>query len=83
MKGCPRCKQACTNQKTGIVDREPAKTLKTYRRMSKRNPEDFFFGQNVATTTSTGTIHVGDEVEILKADLGGEGIWDKDTIRAE
>ena len=33
VKACPRCKQACTDQHTGVVDRqyEPVRTLKSIR----------------------------------------------------
>jgi len=49
--------------------------------MSKRNPEDFYFGQNVSTTCTNGTINVGDKIEVLK--VGDGGVWDKDTVQAE
>ena len=81
LKGCPRCKQACTDQDTGSVTEEPGFTLASFRKMSKRNPQDFYFGQNVATTNTEGKVEVGDVVEVIK--IGRGGVWDKDTVKAE
>ncbi|GMH94624.1 hypothetical protein TrST_g5776 [Triparma strigata] len=81
VKGCPRCKQSCTDQKTGEVTEEPVETLKTFRCMSALHPDDVYFGQNVSTT-GMGVVSVGDIVEVLVRDEQGEGVWDKGTIDA-
>ncbi|GMH74341.1 hypothetical protein TL16_g06437 [Triparma laevis f. inornata] len=81
VKGCPRCKQSCTDQKTGEVTAEPVETLKTFRCMSDLHPDDVYFGQNVSTT-GAGIVSVGDVVEVLVRDERGEGVWDKGTIDA-
>ncbi|GMI27026.1 hypothetical protein TeGR_g12336 [Tetraparma gracilis] len=78
LKGCPRCKQSCTDQETGRVGKEPMETLRTFRAMSKRHPEDVFFGQNVAATRGSGVLRVGDVVEVLKREDGF--IADKGSI---
>ena len=82
VKGCPRCKQSCTDQKTGEVTEEPVETLKTFRCMSTLHPDDVYFGQNVSTN-SVGPVSVGDEVEVLVSDPKGRGVWDKGPVSAE
>ena len=80
LKGCPRCKQSCTDQESGVLDVEPERTLKTYRCMSKKNPTDVFFGQNV-TCMGNGEIKDGDEVRVLEVEQ--RFIADKGSVRAE
>ena len=80
LKGCPRCKQSCTDQLTGKLHEEPEATLQSYRRMSTRHPEDVFFGQNVATKGEGGTVSVGDEVRVLRWEEGF--VADKGDIQA-
>jgi len=86
VKGCPRCKQSCTDQVTGELDVEPLETLKEFRALGK-NVEDVYFGQNVVLqptitglSSSSTSIYVGDQVKILTR---GDPIWDMDTVQAE
>jgi uncharacterized protein YcbX len=94
VKGCPRCKQSCTDQMTGErdIDSEPLKTLKDFRALGQ-NDDDVYFGQNVVlqpimsrsgllktTCSSLPSICVGDEVRILTR---GDPVWDIDTVEAE
>lgn len=74
VKGCPRCKESCTNQTNGEVRDEPLKVMSEFRAFS-RNPEDIFFAQNmVVSPMSVGeTISVGDKLEILE---WGEPVWE-------
>ncbi len=58
-KPCSRCSIVMTNQEIGGRDREVLATLATYRRSGKK----IFFGQNLAHD-STGTVRVGDAVEL-------------------
>ena len=73
-KGCPRCKQACTDQTTGEVDEEPLATLSEFRVMTG-NQENIYFAQNVLPSPSAvgATISVGDTVEVLQQ---GDPVWD-------
>mmetsp|Transcript_6073 Transcript_6073/g.7716 ORF Transcript_6073/g.7716 Transcript_6073/m.7716 type:complete len:405 (+) Transcript_6073:183-1397(+) len=85
VKGCPRCKQSCTDQLTGERDVEPLETLKEFRALGK-NEEDVYFAQNVVLQPSAGfnrgdmSVYVGDEVRVLTR---GTPIWDEDTVQAE
>eukprot|EP00957_Ditylum_brightwellii_P118666 9051586-Ditylum_brightwellii.AAC.1 len=72
VKGCPRCKQSCTNQETGERYEEPLEILSTFRRMNKNGGDDVYFGQNVVfiglvdgNQKGGNLIRVGDEVEVL------------------
>lgn len=60
---CSRCILTTVDPLTGTKsdDMEPVKTLKTFRRAADTS---FYFGQNIIPQTQ-GTIHVGDEVEII------------------
>ncbi len=58
-KPCSRCSIVMTEQETGGRDREVLATLAKYRRTGNK----IFFGQNLAHD-STGTLHVGDAVEL-------------------
>mmetsp|Transcript_47575 Transcript_47575/g.115903 ORF Transcript_47575/g.115903 Transcript_47575/m.115903 type:complete len:429 (+) Transcript_47575:174-1460(+) len=66
VKGCPRCKQSCTDQQTGTVYTEPVDTMKSFRRLGVSDggtsSDDVFFAQNAVpifrlgqrpTTTTT------------------------------
>lgn len=85
VKGCPRCKQSCTDQVTGERDLEPLETLKDFRALGK-NDEDVYFGQNVLLQPISGlkrlssSVYVGDEVRILTR---GDPVWDIDQVEAE
>jgi hypothetical protein len=61
---CSRCVITCTDQLSASVGKEPLRTLASYR----RDPTDssrVHFAQNVIHETKSGTLTVGDEVEIL------------------
>ena len=81
VKGCPRCKQSCTDQMTGERFEEPLETLKEFRALGK-NAEDVYFAQNVVLQPGMNgkEICVGDEVHVLTR---GEPVWDKDSVQAE
>jgi hypothetical protein len=70
VKACPRCKQSCTDQTTGIVSDEPLATMKKFRRSSGDSPPggDVFFAQNAIPIgrLKGKTIRVGDPVRILE-----------------
>ena len=72
VKACPRCKQSCTDQTTGIVspEMEPMKTMKSFRRSHGNQPSngDVFFAQNAIPIgrLEGKTIRVGDPVRILE-----------------
>lgn len=72
VKGCPRCKQSCTNQDTGEVSDEPVATLGDFRSFdTSKHPEDAYFAQNaVAFGTS---VSVGEAVKIIQR---GEPVWE-------
>lgn len=81
VKGCPRCKQSCTDQMTGERFEEPLETLKEFRALGK-NAEDVYFAQNVVLQPGMGgkEICVGDQVRILTR---GAPVWDMDSVQAE
>jgi uncharacterized protein YcbX len=64
VKGCSRCVFTTVDPDKGEKHprQEPLRTLGTYRR---KDDSGVFFGQN-AVPRSLGTLHVGDEVEILE-----------------
>ena len=78
-KGCPRCKQSCTDQVTGERSEEPLQTMADFRAFSGDN---VYFAQNAVMNGNkcTGVISVGDAVKILTR---GEPIWDIDEVPAE
>ncbi len=62
MKRCARCIVTTTDQKTGVrMGKEPLKALAAHRRFGN----DVCFGMNL-NHANTGSIHVGDEVEIIE-----------------
>ena len=73
VKACPRCKQSCTDQTTGIVDKhmEPLKTMSTFRK-SKENKDkkagSVFFAQNAFPIGDYQgkTIKLGDPIQIVE-----------------
>lgn len=79
VKGCPRCKQSCTDQETGKTSEEPLETLAEFRALG-HNKEDVYFAQNALFQGSGGVINVGDAVKILTR---GDPVWDKDPVQAE
>jgi len=64
VKACPRCKQSCTDQQTGVVSTEPLDVMKSFRALGESNT-DVFFAQN-AIPLGTGTIKVGDGVRVIE-----------------
>ena len=74
VKGCPRCKQSCTDQVTGQVYQEPLATLAEFRATTVRK-EDLYFAQNViAAMASQGqNISVGATVKVLQR---GAPVWE-------
>lgn len=62
--GCARCIITTTDQLTAERGKEPLRTLATYRR-DAADPSDVNFGQNVIHETKSGTLHVGDALELL------------------
>jgi len=61
---CSRCIITTTDQLTAERGKEPLRTLALYRRDAE-DPTDVNFGQNYIHETKTGTLRVGDELEIL------------------
>lgn len=74
VKGCPRCKQSCTDQRTGQITEEPLETLAEFR-ATTAVPEDVYFAQNViAAQGSAGRkIRVGSKVRIIQR---GSPVWE-------
>ena len=79
VKGCPRCKQSCTDQLTGEQHDEPVATLATFRALGTMTGE-VYFAQNAVPHRGTGRLAVGDQVVVLER---GDPVWDRDTVRAE
>jgi uncharacterized protein len=75
VKGCPRCKESCTDQDTGEVTTEPLETLREFRALNTSNADDIYFAQNaVVGIGSIGkSISVGDKVKVLQ---WGKPVWD-------
>ncbi len=59
VKPCARCTVPTIDQNTAIADREPIKTLATYRTFGQK----VLFGQNLVAA-NTGWLRVGDAVEV-------------------
>lgn len=80
-KGCPRCKQSCTDQLTGEKGVEPLETLSDFRVLGV-SKVDVFFAQNAVLNGDSylGSIRVGDHITILTR---GDPIWDSDTSADE
>ena len=78
-KGCPRCKQSCTEQLTGKRSEEPLETLSDIRAF---NGDDVYFAQNAVLNGDSygGVISVGDEVRILTR---GDAVWDVKEVPDE
>jgi len=65
IKPCGRCVLTTVDQETGVKGREPLATLATYRSRHHDGRRQVMFGQN-AIPRVTGTLHVGDPVEVLE-----------------
>ena len=61
---CIRCMITTTNQQTAERGKEPLRTLATYRR-EPTDSTDVKFGQNIIHETKSGTVRVGDTVNLL------------------
>ena len=61
VKACERCPITTTDQATAVVDKEPLKTLATYRRAQK----GVIFGQNLIHAHE-GIIRLGDTIEVVE-----------------
>lgn len=61
---CARCTVTTTDQRTGERGIEPLRTLAQYRR-DPQEPANVLFGQNLIHETKTGTLCLGDTVEVL------------------
>lgn len=73
VKGCPRCKQSCTDQITGQVSDEPVATLSEFRALGPIK-ENVYFAQNaIPHQAGGGSINVGAPIQVLQR---GEPVWD-------
>lgn len=80
VKGCPRCKQSCTDQTTGEQFDEPLTTLADFRALG-RTKEDVYFAQNAVLQPGGGSrVRVGDCVTVLTR---GDPVWDIGAVQAE
>jgi uncharacterized protein YcbX len=61
---CARCVVTTTDQLTAGRGKEPLRTLAGYRR-DPIDPTDVNFGQNLIHETKSGTLRIGDPVEVL------------------
>lgn len=61
VKPCARCVVTTTDQETGIIAKEPLKTLSTYRTGNNK----VYFGQNILYRNE-GMIKVGDELKVVQ-----------------
>ena len=68
VKGCERCKQSCTDQRTGTLSDEPVSTLREFRAFG----DEVFFAQYAVAHGGT-FMAVGDTVKVL---MRGNPIWD-------
>ena len=62
---CARCVVTTTDQETGERGAEPLRTLAGYRR-DAHEPSHVNFGQNLVHEVKSGTLRVGDPVEVLE-----------------
>jgi uncharacterized protein len=77
VKGCPRCKQSCTDQNTGVVHDEPLATLSEFRAMTPhRHADNVYFATNAipAIGAAGKTISLGAKVQVLQ---WGAPQWDE------
>lgn len=84
VKGCPRCKQSCTDQITGERGEEPLATLSEFRALGANGGADVYFAQNAVLNGDVryrmDSIRVGDPVTVLTR---GSPVWDSETVCAE
>ncbi|WP_299052086.1 MOSC N-terminal beta barrel domain-containing protein [uncultured Nocardioides sp.] len=67
-KGCARCVMTATDPASGELGREPLATLVRHRRWDGKS----WFGMNLIPD-GTGTVRLGDPVEVLEVDDSGGG----------
>jgi uncharacterized protein YcbX len=79
VKGCPRCKQSCTDQLSGKVSDEPLVTLGEFRALG-HSKEDVYFAQNAVPHNVGTALNVGAPVKILQR---GDPVWDRKQVQAE
>lgn len=79
VKGCPRCKQSCTDQVTGEVSDEPLVTLSEFR-ATGQGKEDFYFAQNAVPHSVGTTLTVGATVKVLE---WGDPVWDRGEVQQD
>ncbi|WP_460309033.1 MOSC domain-containing protein [Actinocorallia aurea] len=65
VKPCGRCVLTTVDQETGVKGREPLATLAGYRTSEFDGERLIMFGQNAIPRT-TGTLHVGQSVEVME-----------------
>lgn len=68
VSSCPRCKESCTDQMTGIVTDEPVVTMRDFRCIAPQDPDSVFFAVNaIPAIGSVGkAIRVGDAVKVIQ-----------------
>lgn len=76
VKGCPRCKQSCTDQQTGQVFEEPLLTLTEFR----AHGDGAYFAQNVVPLHPRGTIEVGVALTVVSR---GQPVWHREPVVLE
>ncbi len=69
VKGCARCVITTVDPDSGQREKEPLATLARVRRFDSGT----WFAINLVPETAGGTLHVGDEVEVLEAVVPGGG----------
>lgn len=77
VKGCPRCKQSCTDQETGKVSDEPVNILGEFRALGK-SPDEVYFAQNAIAYGKS--VSVGTTIKVLKL---GTPVWEIETLQGE
>ena len=78
VKGCPRCKQSCTDQLTGERSEEPLETMAEFR--SFGGDGDVYFAQNVVAQDGQGQIRVGSQIRIIER---CEPVWNREAAQPE
>jgi uncharacterized protein YcbX len=67
VKPCARCPIPTIDQETGERrSSEPTRTLATFRTVRRAGKNKILFGQNLIADEPGGTLHVGDEVQVLE-----------------
>lgn len=61
VKPCARCQVPTIDQNTGVMSKEPTRTLAKYRRKNNH----IYFGENLVADSFPKTIKVGDNIEVM------------------